>query len=307
MPTPILSKALLPALFFATALPGLRATTPDSFLLDMSPAAWTCGPEMTASQDGTRLLLSSSTQSAWASPAGRWPSSSQLEFRMEGAAEGGRLIAQAEWFDRSGQFVKAVEITSLSGPDIQSHGGSIPVPDGGSSFGLKFWLEGIPAKGTIASIRIQRTPDWPTPPSDPRRIDPDNTKLEADSGLTVSKSSSSWEMRLAEGTPYAAVHLHSPVEARPGMRVLLPVLETPPGGMVSMQILRWGSGMTFIDQVDALKDLSEAGDYEFQIPEGAASGGAMPSAFTAKIWVNAPPGKTVRVGAPVFSGPPATP
>lgn len=295
------------ALLLLCGVCAAQASEPDSIVIDLDPASWTFAPDTTGTKEGDMLRIAGGAESAWASPQGRWPSAKQLEFRIEGSAEGGRLIAQAEWFDRAGQLVKAQEIVILSGGDIQTQGAPLPVPDGASSFSLKFWMEGTPAKASLVEVRIERVPDWPAAVGNAQRINPDNTKLEVDSGLTVNRSGSSWAMVLAEGTPYAGVHLDSPVETRPGLRVLLPVLETPPGALVSMQILRWGPGRTFLGEVEAIKDVTEAGDYEFVVPESATTESPVPSEFTAKIWVNAPPGKKVRLGAPIFAGPAGSP
>lgn len=307
MSSHLIPRTIPLALLLICGICTAQAGEPDTFVIDLEPASWTFAPDTIGTTEGDMLRIAGGAESAWAAPQGRWPSAKQLEFRMKGSAEGGRLIAQAEWFDRSGQLVSAQEIVILSGADIQVQGAPLPVPDGASSFGLKFWMEGTPAKASLAEVRIERVPDWPAAVGQAQRINPDNTKLEVDNGLTVNRSGSSWAMVLAEGTQYAGVHLDSPVEARPGVRVLLPVLETPPGALVSMQILRWGPGRTFLGEVEAIKDVTEAGDYEFVMPESATTEGAVPSEFTTKIWVNAPPGKTVRLGAPVFAGPAATP
>ena len=114
-------------------------------------------------------------------------------------------------------------------------------------------------------------------------------------------------MVLSEGTKFASTHLDFPVKVKSGMRVLLPVLEVPQGALVSMQILSWGQHRTFLGPVEAIKDVTEAGDYEFVLPESAITANPTPTEFTTKIWVDAPAGQTVRVGAPIFAESPGAP
>lgn len=299
----VLGAALCAAIF---SFPG-RAAANDSFDIALTSSTWSFAPDTTASEENGQLRITSTGTSAWAAPSGRWPASQDLALRFEGSAEGGRLIAQAEWFDRAGQLVAAEEIASLSGAERQTQGGPLTAPAGASNFGLKFWVEGDPGRALLTNIHLARAPDWPQAANVIHRVAPDNTKTEADSGLTIIPDTSSWIFVLAEGTSHAGVHLDSPVAARPGLRVLLPVIELPAGSSVSMQILQWGPGQTFLGEIEALKDVTEPGDYEFIVPESITASDSQPAGFTTKIWVNAPAGQTVRLGAPVYGETAVTP
>jgi hypothetical protein len=283
------------------ALGTFSATAKDSLAIDLDPASWSLAAETEASKEGDVLRITGTTNNTWASPAGRWPVSQNLALRLQGAADGGNLIAQAEWFDRAGQLLAAEEVLRVSGSSIETRGAPMQPPEGAADFALKFWIEGEPAKASIAGITVERQPDWPSSVRALHRVEPGNTKVEADSSLTHSADAASWIFRLAEGTPYASVHLDSPVEARPGLRVLLPVLALPPNSSVSMQILRWGSAGNFLGDTEALKDLTEVGDYEFVIPDAVTQADPKPAKLTTKIWVTAPAGQAVRIGAPVYA------
>jgi hypothetical protein len=283
------------------ALGTFSATAKDALAVDLDPASWSLAADTEANKDGDVLHITGTTTSIWASPAGRWPVSQNLALRLQGAADGGNLIAQAEWFDRAGQLVAAEEVLRLSGSTMETRDAPMQPPDGAADFALKFWIEGEPAKASIAGITVERQPDWPSNVHELHRVEPGNTKVEADSGLIHSADAASWIFSLAEGTPYASVHLDSPVEARPGLRVLLPVLALPPNSSVSMQILRWGGDGNFLGDTEALKDLTEVGDYEFVIPDAVTEADPKPAKLTTKIWVTAPVGQAVRLGAPVYA------
>jgi hypothetical protein len=283
------------------------ANESDAFSIPLSPDQWAFAADTTGRAEDARLLITSSVRSAWASPVGRWPVSKNLAVRIEAAAEGGNLIAQAEWFDRAGQLVSAEEIVRFSGPEIRTQGAPLTAPEGAADFGLKFWLEGDPAKATISALHLERAPSWSAELNVVHRVTPQNTKIEADAGLTVDATGPSWGFVLAEGTSYASAHLDSATAARPGLRVQLPVMEIPPGSSVSLQVLKWGSGRVFLGDLEAFKDIGEAGDYEFIIPESVTATDPKPAEFTVKVWINAPPGKTVRLGAPAYAEAPAQP
>lgn len=297
----------LASFLFITGINPVRAVEADTIVISLDPASWIFASDTDGSKEDASLRIASRAESAWATPKGRWPSANKLELRIDGAAEGGRLVAQAEWFDRSGQLVVAQEITSLSGAETPAQVAPLTAPEGASSFGIKLWIEGSPANAILRELRIERVPDWPTPVANAQRIDPENTKLETDSGLSVEKSGSSWSMVLSEGTKFASAHLDFPVKVKSGTKILLPVLEVPQGALISMQILSWGQGRIFLGPVEAIKDVTEAGDYEFILPESATTGNPTPTEFTTKIWVDAPPGQTVRVGAPIFAESPGAP
>jgi hypothetical protein len=290
---------LLPILLAAFGIDHTMAK--DSFAIDLDPAAWNVAAETQASKEGNLLRLNSAGTSAWASPAARWPVAADLALSVEGAADGGNLITQVEWFDRAGQLVSTAEAVRLGGGSIETRGASLQPPEGAAAFGLKFWIEGEPARASIAGITLERQPDWLSGVRELHRVEPGNTKVEADSGLTHSADASSWSFALAEGTPYAGVHLDSPVEARPGLRILLPVIMLPPGSSVSLQIMRWDSAGKFLGEIDALKDLTEAGDYEFVVPDSVTDADPKPAKLTTKLWVTAPAGKAVQIGAPVYA------
>lgn len=294
-------RLLLPAACLIVALDGNYLMAKDSFAVDLNSAAWSVAAETEAGMEGKLLHITSKSTNAWASPAARWPVSKNLALRVEGAAEGGNLITQAEWFDRSGKLLATAEVLRLSGGSTETRGGSMQPPEGAAAFGLKFWIEGAPAKASITAITLERQPDWSSAVRELHRVDSSKTKVEADSGLTHQAGASSWSFTLEEGTPYASAHLDSPVEARPGLRVLLPVVTLPPGSSVSMQIMRWDNMGKFLGETDALKDLTEVGDYEFVIPDSVTEAEPKPAKLTTKIWVTAPAGKAVQLGAPVYA------
>ena len=294
-------RLLLPKFCLIIVLGTGYAMANDSFAIDLDPAVWSVADDTQVGKEGNLLRINSTSTSAWASPTARWPVSKKLSLRVEGAADGGNLITQAEWFDRSGRLLSTAEVLRLSGASIETRGGSMQPPEGAAAFALKFWVEGEPAQASIAGITLERQPDWPSAIRELHRVEPGNTKVEADSGLTHRADASNWSFTLAEGTPYAGAHLDSPVEARPGLRVLLPVIALPPGSSVSMQILRWGNMGEFLGETDALKDLTEVGDYEFVIPDIVTSAEPKPAKLTTKIWVTAPAGKAVQLGAPVYA------
>ncbi len=299
-----MKSSLLPVFVAAgltIALGTFSAAAKDTLVIDLDPVSWSLAADTEANKEGDVLRITGTTNNTWASPAGRWPVSQHLALRLQGAADGGNLIAQAEWFDRAGQLVAAEEVLRLSGGSIETRGAPMQPPEGAAAFALKFWVEGTPARASIAGITVERQPDWPSAVRDLHRVEAGNTKVEADSGLIYSADGASWIFSLAEGTPYASVHLDSPVEARPGLRVLLPVLALPPNSSVSMQILHWGGTGKFLGDTEALKDLTEVGDYEFVIPDAVTQADPKPAKLTTKIWVTAPAGQAVRIGAPVYA------
>lgn len=277
----------------------------DKFDVDLDPTAWNSAPEFEAVREGNLLVLRGAGESGWAAPRMSWPTARSLDLSLEGSPEGGQLIVQAEWFDRSGVMVAAVEVFRISGSSIQTHGAPLKAPEGATSFGLKFWMEGSPAKASLARLTITRTPDGSSPSEPAHRVAPDNTRVQTDAGLSYESRGSDWRLMLQEGTPYAGVHLDNPVDVRPGLRLLLPVMEVPSGASISMQIMKWSGDGSFLGEIDALKDITEAGDYEFALPEEWDD--PRPSRITAKIWISAPPERPVRLGAIRFTGSAAIP
>ena len=273
------------------------ASEADSFTIDLNPQSWTFAPEVQATGDGTALQLASTAKSVWATPARRWPAAQKIELRVEGSADGGNLLAQVEWLNRSGELVTTAEALRISGSQVQTASAALEAPEGASDFGLKFWFEGDPVKARLLKVEILRQPDSAAAVAGVQRVTPANTKLEVDAGLTHDAQDSNWTFRLAAGTPYAGAHLDNRIEAKAGLRILLPVLELPPGSAVTMQILRWNPAGKFLGESDAFKDLTEAGDYEFVLPAELLGTAESPILISTKIWVTAPAGQAVKLGA----------
>ncbi len=298
---PLVSAGTILMVFLCTA----SAFEKDTFDVDLDPAAWSSAPDVQAVKEGNLLLLRGTDNGGWATPRANWPAARSLDLGVEASPEGGSLIVQAEWFDRSGTLVSAAEVLRITGSSIRAHGAPLEAPEGATSFGLKFWMEGSPAKASIAGLTITRTPDWSTSAKTMHRVAPDNTRVRTDAGLSYESSGSDWKLMLQEGTPYAGAHLDNPVDVHPGLRVLLPVMELPHGAAVSVQIMKWDRVGTFLGEIEALKDITEVGDYEFALPSEWDD--PRPSRITAKIWISAPPERPVRLGVIRFTCSDGTP
>lgn len=287
-----------------TAIPTeSAAAAADSFPVNLEASAWTFAPELKAENQDGRLILTSAAKTDWAGPVGRWSASSGLELRVEGDAGGGNIIVQVEWFDRSGALVSADEVFRVSGAGVQEKDGKMVPPPKAAAFGLKFWFEGESIHASLAGITLSRVPVWPSGEALESVPAQENAKFEADSGIASKSEGTTCQMVLEEGTGYAGIHLNNPVALREGLRVLVPVLELPSGTSLSVQALCWDRQGAFLGEVDLIKDITEAGDYEVKVPAAAMEFNPAPAKVSTKVWLTGKAGRPVRVGAVRFAAP----
>jgi hypothetical protein len=272
----------------------------DSFAVGLDPSEWRFSSGLEAeSQEGT-LVMTSAGQSAWATPAVQWPVSPKIELEVQGSAGGGKMAVQVEWFDSAGAILSADGVLKLTGEGVQVGSGELTPPANATRFRLKFWMEGAKIHASLERLTLTRASVWQKGGGDlkaePAAVEP---KLSPDKGLTVTAEGTTMQLTLEEGTGSAGVHFDNPVEVRDGLRVLVPVLELPPGSSVSLQALCWnksGAGRSFLGQMDLIKGIAEVADYDVKIPTELEDG-KQPKFITLKVWAIGKAGKPIRLGA----------
>ena len=195
----------------------------------------------------------------------------------------------------------------MAGRDSQAGGGSLVPPPNAACFKLKFWIEASRIDASISSVTLTRVPVWPKGDALEHVPAAEDPKLQLDNGLTLKPDGTTSLLALEEGAESAGLHFNNPVELREGLRVLLPVLQLPPGCSVSVQALCWnksGEGRSFLGQMNLISGIAEAADYDVKIPSEMEDG-KQPKFITLKVWVIGKPGRPVRIGAVRFGSPSA--
>ena len=281
---------------------------PDSFPVSLEASAWGLSPGLEAqNQEDGSLALSMAAQSAWATPKANWPVSPGMEMEVHGSPGGGKIVAQAEWFDSAGAIISADAVLRLNGSGEQADKEELTPPPNATHFRLKFWMEAATIKASLASITLTREPVWQKGVAlqdEPPAAEP---KLSPDKGLAIKPDGTTTQLTLDEGAASAGLHFDNAVEVCEGLRVLLPVLELPPGTSVSVQALCWngnGRDRGFLGQIDLLKGIGEVADYDVRIPSETEDG-KQPKYITLKVWAVGKAGRPVRIGAIHFASPAA--
>ena len=279
---------------------------PDSFPVSLAVSGWGFSQGLEAqNQDDGSLVMTMAARSAWATPAAQWPVSPGIELEVQGLPGGGKIVAQAEWFDSAGAFISADSVLRLNGSGAQADKEALTPPPNAVRFRLKFWMEGEKIQASLTSVTLTREPAWQKGEALQDEPPAENPKLFPDEGLTIKADGTTSQLTLDEGTASAGLHFDNAVEVREGLRLLLPVLELPPGSSVSMQALCWngkGGGRGFMGQMDLINGIAEVADYDVKIPSEMEDG-KRPKYITLKVWAIGKTGRPVRIGAIHFASP----
>ena len=275
--------------------------------IDLDPAAWNVATETKASKEGNLLRLDSAGTSTWASPAARWPVAANT--RLARGGRGGRRQCRhpSRWFDHAGQLVSTAEAVRLGGGSIETRGASLQPPEGAAAFGPKFWIEGEPARASIAGVTLERQPDWVSGVRELHRVEPraiPGKIWKPTAELLTVPTPRALVLRSREGHAPSRAFIWTPRSkaVRPSAFCYRSSCCLSPDPRSRCRFCAGTARGSFSAKPAHLKDLTKAGRCRIRRPrQRDRCGSPNPPSFAAKLWVTAPAGEAVQIGTHVYA------